>query len=72
MAVVGALMVARFGTPSFKKITVHTDSISFVVLGFVVLVAALFAYPWQTLAIMDATYLTLLIWELVRRKPKSA
>lgn len=71
MAAVGALMVARFPTPSFKRVTVYAEAVSFVVLGFVVLVAALASYPWVTLAAADLTYLGLLVWGLLRRKPKS-
>jgi CDP-diacylglycerol--serine O-phosphatidyltransferase len=71
MVAVGALMVARFATPSFKRVTVYAEAVSFVVLGFVVLVAALLTYPWVTLALADITYLVLLIWGLLQRKPKS-
>ena len=72
MAFCGGLMVARFATPSFKKISFKTDAVSFVVLGFVVLVAALLTYPWQTLALVDATYLVVILASLLRRKPKTA
>lgn len=72
MALCGGLMVARFATPSFKKISFKTDAVSFVVLGFVVLVAALLTYPWQTLALVDATYLVVILASLLRRKPKTA
>jgi CDP-diacylglycerol---serine O-phosphatidyltransferase len=71
MALCGGLMVARFPTPSFKKISFKTEAVSFVVLGFVVLVAALLSYPWQTLAILDMTYLLVLLGSLLRRKPKT-
>ena len=71
MAFCGALMVARFPTPSFKKISFKTEIVSFVVLGFVVLVAALLSYPWQTLALLDAAYLLILLGSFVRRKPKT-
>jgi CDP-diacylglycerol---serine O-phosphatidyltransferase len=70
MAFCGALMVARFPTPSFKKISFKTEAVSFVVLGFVVLVAALLSYPWQTLAILDVTYLVILLGSVLRRRPK--
>lgn len=71
MAFCGALMVARFPTPSFKKISFKTEAASFVVLGFVVLVAALLSYPWQTLALLDVTYLLVLMGSFVKRKPKT-
>ena len=71
MAFCGALMVARFPTPSLKKVSFKTEIVSFVVLAFVVLVAALISYPWQTLALLDATYLLILLASFVRRKPKT-
>ncbi len=71
MALCGALMVAKFPTPSFKKISFKTEMVSFVVLGFVVLVAALLSYPWQTLAFLDISYLLVLLGSFVRRKPKT-
>jgi CDP-diacylglycerol--serine O-phosphatidyltransferase len=71
MACCGALMVARFPTPSLKKISFKTEAVSFVVLGFVVLVAALLSYPWQTLAFLDATYLLVLLTSLFKRKAKT-
>lgn len=71
MACVGALMVGRFPTPSFKKIAFRADIANYIVLGFVVLVAALWTYPWVTLVALDAAYLLLLLIGLRPRKPRS-
>lgn len=70
MAGVGALMVGRFPTPPFKKIGVYPEAVSFIVLGFVVLVAALWTYPWVTLVALDLAYITVLLIGLIPRKPK--
>lgn len=72
IAFVGSLMVGRFRTPSFKRVTVYAENVSFVLLGFAVLVAALLTYPWVTLALADLAYLGMLAWGmwLVWRKPK--
>ena len=60
IAFVGSLMVGRFRTPSFKRVTVYAENVSFVLLGFAVLVAALLTYPWLTLALADLAYLGML------------
>ncbi len=73
IAFVGSLMVGRFRTPSFKRVTVYAENVSFVLLGFAVLVAALLTYPWVTLALADLAYLGMLaygVWTL-RSKPKT-
>ena len=33
MAIVGALMVGRFRTPSFKRATIYAENVSFVLAG---------------------------------------
>lgn len=72
IAFVGSLMVGRFRTPSFKRVTVYAENVSFVLLGFAVLVAALLTYPWITLALADIAYLGMLGWGVwsTRRKAK--
>jgi CDP-diacylglycerol---serine O-phosphatidyltransferase len=69
MALVGGLMVGRFPTPSFKKVAVRAEAASFIVLGFVVLVAALWTYPWVTLVVLDLAYILMLLLGLL---PKPA
>ncbi|MDZ7905571.1 MAG: hypothetical protein U5N55_07235 [Cypionkella sp.] len=71
MAFVGALMVGRFPTPSFKKIAFRADVANYIVLGFVLLVAALWTYPWVTLVALDGAYLLLLLVGLRPRKRRS-
>lgn len=73
IALVGGLMVGRFRTPSFKRVTVYAENVSFVLLGFAVLVAALLTHPWETLALADTAYLAMLgygVWS-ARAKPKA-
>lgn len=72
MAAVGALMAGRFATPSFKKIGVYPEAVSFVVLGFVVLAAALATYPWVTLLALDLVYIAVLLAGLMPRRAKPA
>lgn len=68
MIVVGALMIGRFRTPSFKKTTVYADQAHWLVVGFVALVAALATYPWVTLLFLDLAYAGILIITALRRK----
>lgn len=72
MAGVGALMVGRFPTPSFKKIGVYPEAVSFIVLGFVVLVAALWTYPWITLVALDLAYIAVILGGFIPRRKKPA
>ena len=72
MVIVGALMVGRFRTPSFKRVTIYTENVSFVLLAFVALVAALVTYPWPTLAIAVVAYLLVLMLGVFRKRPPQA
>ena len=71
IAFVGSLMVGRFRTPSFKRVTVYAENVSFVLLGFAVMVAALLTYPWVTLAIADLAYLGMLGWGAWTQRTKA-
>lgn len=71
MALVGALMIGRFPTPSFKKIAFRADAANYIVLGFVLLVAALWTYPWVTLVVLDIVYLLVLLWGLRPRRTRA-
>jgi CDP-diacylglycerol---serine O-phosphatidyltransferase len=71
MLFVGALMIGRFPTPSFKKATVYTDQVHYLVVGFVAVVAALVTYPWVTLFMLDLVYGAMLIftgWQRRRQR----
>jgi CDP-diacylglycerol---serine O-phosphatidyltransferase len=67
MVIVGGLMVGRFKTPSFKRVTIYSENVSFVLLAFVALVAALVTYPWPTLAIAVIAYLGVLVLGIFRK-----
>jgi CDP-diacylglycerol---serine O-phosphatidyltransferase len=65
---VGFLMIGRFPTPSLKGARVGRETVRFVVLGFVALVALLATYPWATLTACGAAYLGLLARDGVKRR----
>lgn len=67
MVGVGTLMIGRFSTPSFKTATIYTEYLSFWVLGFVVLVAAMTTYPWVALVGLDLAYIGVLLIGWLRR-----
>lgn len=71
MVIVGGLMVGRFRTPSFKRATVYAENVSFVILVFVGVVAALLTYPWTTLVLVDFAYLVAIAYTFLR-KPAAA
>ena len=67
MVIVGGLMVGRFRTPSFKRATVYAENVSFVILVFVGVVAALLTYPWTTLVLVDFAYLGAIGYTFLRK-----
>jgi CDP-diacylglycerol--serine O-phosphatidyltransferase len=60
--IIGLLMISRIPTWSFKIVTIRRERTKFLYLGFVVIVAALFTYPWATLVILDLAYIAGVIW----------
>jgi CDP-diacylglycerol---serine O-phosphatidyltransferase len=70
MVAVGGLMVGRFRTPSFKRATIYAENVSFVLLAFVGLAAALLTYPWVTLALVDAAYLVAIVYTFFKTPSK--
>ena len=71
MVGVGALMISRVRTPSLKRITIATDYARYVLVGAVIVVAAVLTYPWVTLLTLCLAYLTGVFWLWVNsfRKP---
>jgi CDP-diacylglycerol--serine O-phosphatidyltransferase len=61
MISVGALMISRVRTPSLKRITIAADYARYVLVGSVVLVAALLTYPWVTLTVLSGAYLAAIL-----------
>jgi CDP-diacylglycerol--serine O-phosphatidyltransferase len=61
MIAVGALMISRVRTPSLKRITIAADYARYVLVGSVVLVAALLTYPWVTLTVFSGGYLVAIL-----------
>jgi CDP-diacylglycerol---serine O-phosphatidyltransferase len=70
MIIVGVLMIGRFPTPSLKGLTVARENATYVVIGFVAVLAMLTAYPWITLVGLDLGYLALLVWVWIGRRGK--
>ena len=61
MIAVGALMISRVRTPSLKRITIAADYVRYVLVGSVVLAAALLTYPWVTLTVLTGGYLAAIL-----------
>ena len=57
MVGIGALMISRVRTPSLKRITIATEYARYVLVGAVIVVAALLTYPWVTLLLLCMAYL---------------
>lgn len=58
---VGALMISRMPTWSFKTTTVYAEHARFIMVAFVALAGALLTYPWATLFILCLVYLATLV-----------
>lgn len=73
MVFVGALMISRMPTPSFKGVRIYAENARFILVGSVALIAALLTYPWVTLLLMDLVYLgaILVIWRKSARTLRS-
>jgi CDP-diacylglycerol---serine O-phosphatidyltransferase len=69
MVGIGALMISRIRTPSFKRVTVDADYARYVLVGGVALVAAMLTYPWITLLSLVMLYLLGILWLVISRKP---
>ena len=74
MVGIGALMISRVRTPSLKRITIATDMARYVLVGAVVVVAAVLTYPWVTLLALCLAYLAGVLWLALSglRKPPVA
>ncbi|MGR3571873.1 CDP-diacylglycerol--serine O-phosphatidyltransferase [Brevirhabdus sp.] len=59
---VGLLMISRIPIWSFKVMTISRDRVKFLIVGFVILLAALLIYPWATLVFLDLVYVTGVLW----------
>ena len=73
IALIGALMISRVPTPSFKSVTFYADQVRYVFVAFVALVAALLSYPWETMVAIDLGYAVVIIvavWQ--NRKARKA
>ena len=71
MVGIGALMISRVRTPSLKRITVATDHVRYVLVGAVVLAAAVLTYPWVTLLALCLGYLAGVLLLALRSLRKS-
>ncbi|MFC3087841.1 CDP-diacylglycerol--serine O-phosphatidyltransferase [Tabrizicola soli] len=72
MVAIGALMISRVRTPSLKRIKVSTDHARYVLVGLVVVVAALLTYPWVTLLTLSLAYLGAILWLFLRNLQRPA
>lgn len=70
MVIVGALMISRMPTPSFKGVRIYAENARFILVGSVALTASLLTYPWVTLMTLDIVYLVAII-ALWRKSAKS-
>jgi CDP-diacylglycerol--serine O-phosphatidyltransferase len=69
--VIGLLMISHIPTYSFKNMAIMRDKAKFVVLGAVLLVAALLTYLWATLVFLNIIYIFSIVWALrASRKTK--
>jgi CDP-diacylglycerol--serine O-phosphatidyltransferase len=68
MGLIGLLLVSKIPTYSFKTTTVHPKRITFIMIGFAVLVAMLLTYPWSSLVAIDLIYFGIILWSHFKYK----
>jgi CDP-diacylglycerol--serine O-phosphatidyltransferase len=69
MVLIGAMMISRIPTPSFKSVTFYAENVRYVIVGFVALVAALLSFPWETMLMISLGYVGVLliaVWQARR------
>lgn len=62
IVIIGVLMISRIPTYSFKVLTISRANVPFVLLGAMVLIAAVLTYLWATLVVLDLVYIAGVIW----------
>lgn len=67
VVLVGLAMISRMPTFSFKNVRVSRINAPFVLLGVVLLGAALLIYPWETLAVLSALYAVTIVLAQTKR-----
>jgi CDP-diacylglycerol--serine O-phosphatidyltransferase len=67
---IGLLLISRIPTYSFKVMVISRENVRYVLIGFVVLVAALMTYLWTTLVVIVIAYIIGVLWAL--RGPRKA
>jgi CDP-diacylglycerol--serine O-phosphatidyltransferase len=70
MVLVGLAMISRVPTPSLKSARIYAENAPFVLVGFVILIAALATYPWATLTALSLAYVAVFAraWHRARRE----
>jgi CDP-diacylglycerol---serine O-phosphatidyltransferase len=66
MVGIGVLMISRVRTPSLKRMTIAADYARYVLVGSVMVVAALLTYPWVTLLALSLAYLAAILLIFLR------
>ncbi|SHE55851.1 CDP-diacylglycerol---serine O-phosphatidyltransferase [Loktanella atrilutea] len=66
MAGIGLLMISGLRTSSFKSVRIARGNVRYALLGVVVLIAALLAYPWITLVALCLAYIVGVVWGALR------
>lgn len=64
MFAIGFLMISRVPTYAFKNVTIDRANAKFLLLGAVLLTAALLTYLWATLVVLTLAYIASVAWAL--------
>ncbi|MDW4496840.1 CDP-diacylglycerol--serine O-phosphatidyltransferase [Sulfitobacter sp. D35] len=67
MAIIGALLISKVPTWSFKRLHIPQDRVRYILVAFAFAGAAVLTYPWITLVVGTLGYVGVVIWSLVRR-----
>ena len=68
MAGIGALLISRIPTWSFKTVKVPQERVRYLLVGFAFAGAAVLSYPWTTLVVGTLAYVGAIIWGLLTHR----
>ena len=71
VALIGLGLISRIPTWSFKAMSISREQAKFLVIGLVIVGAAVLSFPWETLLAIGFAYIGIVIWCIsTRRAPK--
>ena len=72
MALIGLTLISRVKTWSFKALQISREHVKYILIGVIVVGAAVMNFPWVTLFAIGLAYVSIVIWCLVSSRAPSS